>query len=137
VKIIIDTNLWISYLISERLKGLKDLCFDENISVFYCDEIIEEFIRISNKPRIRKRNVDDENVSFVLNLIRIACIKATFKDTAGYIVRDPKDAYLLALADAVNANFLLTGDNDLLVLESHNITRIISYSEFMNQYYEL
>jgi len=65
VKIIIDTNLWISYLISEKLSGLKDLCLDENISVFYCDELIEEFVRISNKPKIRKLNIDDEKISFV------------------------------------------------------------------------
>jgi len=135
VKIIIDTNLWISYLIGKKLSGLKDLCFDENVSVFYCDEFIEEFIRISNKPKIRKL-IDDKKVSFVLNLIRIACIKATFKTTDGYVVRDPKDAYLLALADATNANFLLTGDIDLLVLERHNITRIVSYSDFMKLYYE-
>ena len=136
MKIIIDTNLWISYLISEKLSGLKDLCLDENISVFYCDELIEEFVRISNKPKIRKLNIDDEKISFVLNLIRIACIKATFRSTDGYVVRDPKDAYLLALADAANVNFLLTGDTDLLVLEKHNITRIVSYSDFMKLHYK-
>jgi uncharacterized protein len=135
VKIIIDTNLWISYLISEKLRGLRDLCLDENVSIFYCDELIEEFVKISNKPRIRKFNVDDEKVSFVLNLIRIACVKSAFKSTDGYVVRDPKDAYLLALADATNANFLLTGDSDLLVLEKHNITQIVSYSNFMRLYY--
>ena len=136
VNIIIDTNLWISYLISERFKGLNALCFDENVSVFYCDELIEEFIRISNKPKIRKRNIDDNKVSFVLNLIRIACVKAAFKDADGYEIRDPNDKYLLALADATNANFLLTGDKDLLVLKKHNITQILSYSEFIKQYYE-
>jgi predicted nucleic acid-binding protein len=110
VKIAIDTNLWISYLIGKRVSGLKDICTDENISVFYCDEIIAEFIRMH-------------------------CIKATFKNFEGYTLRDPKDTYLLALTDAVNANFLLTGDKDLLVLEKHNITRIISYSDFMGMHY--
>jgi putative PIN family toxin of toxin-antitoxin system len=135
VNIIIDTNLWISYLISERFKGLNILCFDKNVSVFYCDELIEEFIRISNKPKIRKRNIDEHKISFVLNLIRIACVKAAFKDVDGYEIRDPKDKYLLALADATNANFILTGDKDLLVLKKHNITRIVSYSEFMKLHY--
>jgi len=104
--------------------------------VFYCDDLIEEFVRTSNKPKIRKLNIDDEKISFVLNLIRIACIKATLRSTDGYIVRDPKDAYLLALADAANVNFLLTGDSDLLVLEKHNITRIVSYSDFMKLHYK-
>jgi putative PIN family toxin of toxin-antitoxin system len=48
VKLVIDTNLWISYLISERLDDLEDLCLDRSISVIYCDELIEEIIRVAN-----------------------------------------------------------------------------------------
>ena len=39
--------------------------------------------------------------------------------------------------DVVNANFLLTGDKDLRALERHNITKIISYSEFMSIFDDL
>ena len=136
MKIIIDANLWISFLIGKRLQDMKSLCQNENISVFYCDEIIEEFIRVSNKPKIKKLGIDEHNISVVLEFIRTHCISATFRSIEGYIVRDPNDAYLLALADATNANFILTGDKDLLVLESHNITKIVSYSEFIELHYE-
>ncbi|MCL2100576.1 MAG: putative toxin-antitoxin system toxin component, PIN family [Fibromonadales bacterium] len=137
MKVIIDTNLWISYLISEKLNGLKHLCLDRYFSIFYCDEIIEEFVRVSNKPKIKKHGIEERHISAVVNLIRTHCIKAEIKNVSGYAVRDPKDIYLLVLADVVNADFLLTGDKDLLILKLHNQTKIISYSKFMVKYKSL
>lgn len=45
-------------------------------------------------------------------------------------IRDAKDLYLLSLAETVHADYILTGDKDLLVLEAHLLTRILTYSEF-------
>ncbi len=134
MKLVIDTNLWISYLISERLDDLENLCFDRSISIIYCDELIEEIIRIANAPKIRKRGVEEWNVSDLVELIKMNGIKTEIKNVSGYAIRDPKDAYLLALADIVKADFLLSGDSDLLVLKQYNKTKIISYSKFMSKY---
>jgi len=67
----------------------------------------------------------------VLEFIRQNCIKITYKSFSSYEVRDPDDAYLLALANATSADYLLSGDSDLLVLKRHNRTKIISYSKFI------
>jgi predicted nucleic acid-binding protein len=45
---------------------------------------------------------------------------------AGPIAPDPKDSYLLALAEASDAQFLVTGDQGLLSLTRHKSTRIIA-----------
>jgi uncharacterized protein len=45
--------------------------------------------------------------------------------------RDPKDNYLLALAKDGNADFLITGDRDLLVLERFDLTQIVTYQDFL------
>ena len=44
---------------------------------------------------------------------------------SGPIAPDPKDSYLLALAEASEAEFLVTGDKELLSLKQHKSTRII------------
>jgi predicted nucleic acid-binding protein len=44
--------------------------------------------------------------------------------------RDPKDDYLLALAIASDAHYLVTGDADLLDLKHINNTIIIRYTDF-------
>ena len=43
-----------------------------------------------------------------------------------------KDLYLLSLAKANDADFLLTGDSDLLDLGRYNQTEIVSFSKFMS-----
>jgi predicted nucleic acid-binding protein len=47
-------------------------------------------------------------------------------------IRDAKDLYLLSLAETIQADYILTGDKDLLVLESHSQTQILTYSEYSN-----
>lgn len=47
------------------------------------------------------------------------------------ICRDPKDNYLLALVKDAKADFLTTGDQDLLVLKSFEGTEIITYRDFL------
>ena len=47
------------------------------------------------------------------------------------ICRDEKDNFLLNLALDSKADYLLTGDKDLLILESIENTEIITFSEFI------
>ena len=44
--------------------------------------------------------------------------------------RDKKDNFLLALAKESNADFLITGDKDLLVLNQFEETKIITYTDY-------
>ena len=46
-------------------------------------------------------------------------------------LRDVNDLYLLALADTTKADYILTGDKDLLILQSYNQTKIVTYNEFV------
>lgn len=45
---------------------------------------------------------------------------------SGPIAPDPKDSYLPAMAEASQAEFLVTGDKELLALKRHKSTRIVS-----------
>jgi uncharacterized protein len=47
------------------------------------------------------------------------------------ICRDPKDNYLLALAKDAKANFLISGDKDLLVLKNFETTKIVTLNQFL------
>ena len=48
------------------------------------------------------------------------------------ICRDPKDDMLLACAKAAKADYLVSEDNDLLVIGQHHTTRIIKIAAFLN-----
>jgi uncharacterized protein len=49
---------------------------------------------------------------------------------SGVEAPDPKDSYLLALAEAGQAQYLVTGDKELLELGGHKATKIISPRDF-------
>ena len=45
-------------------------------------------------------------------------------------VRDPKDLYLLSLADTIGADYIVSGDADLTDLGQYNQTRILRLADF-------
>ena len=129
-RIIIDTNLWISLLIGKRLSELRSLCNSDIVDVYICDELNDEFIRIASREKVRKY-ADEERLIQTLELMKASCLWRSIKKiviSSG--LRDVNDLYLLVLADTVNADFILTGDKDLLTLQSHNQTQIVTYKEF-------
>jgi len=130
-KIIIDTNLWISLLIGKRLSEMRALCNNDAFSVYICEELITEFTRIASCKKI-KRYAPEERAKETVNLMKSSCIEVPIKSVVVLShLRDVNDLYLLALADTVKADYLLTGDKDLLTLQSHNQTEIVTYNEFV------
>jgi putative PIN family toxin of toxin-antitoxin system len=129
VKIIIDTNLWISFLIGKELKELKNLLIEETIQLVISEEIVEEIILVTQRPKLQKYftpNKVDELVRFLRTIGLFVNITSEV-----LFCRDPKDNYLLALAKDSDANFLVTGDQDLLVIAKFGNTEIVTYQEFL------
>jgi len=129
-RIIVDTNLWISLLIGKQLSELHRLCNSEVIDVFICNELIEEFIRIASLKKIRKYATDERLIQ-TLDLMKASCILSLVeKSVRSSGLRDVNDLYLLALAETIKADYILTGDKDLLSLQFHYQTKIVTYKEF-------
>jgi putative PIN family toxin of toxin-antitoxin system len=91
---------------------------------------MDEFIKVSSSAKIRKY-ATEQNIADVLKLMEISCIHTSIETMAISPIRDVKDLYLLSLADTVNADYIITGDNDLLILQTHNHTQIVTFADFM------
>jgi putative PIN family toxin of toxin-antitoxin system len=107
------------------------LCNDGNVQIYFCKELIYEFEDVSSRSKIRKY-ITEQDITDTLELINRYCIYEIIDiDTKVIsVLRDMKDLYLLSLADMVSADYIVTGDKDLLVLQKHNQTRIVTFSEF-------
>ncbi len=70
-----------------------------------------------------------EDIQKVLDVID-CCSKIVKVKSTVNLCRDPKDNFLLALAKDSNADYLITGDEDLLVIKNIYQTDILSYIEF-------
>ena len=129
MKIIIDTNLWISFLIGKKLSIMRSLFTNPAIEIYVCDELLNEFSDVSSRLKIRKYITDDD-VQETYRLMDMYCNYVSIGNNTISSVRDEKDLYLLSLAETIFADFILTGDKDLLSLQSHNQTKIVTYKEF-------
>lgn len=127
-KIIIDTNVWISFLIGKNLKGLQKHIYSSTIKIIICDEQIQELITVFNKPKLKKYFSKEQILEF-FDLLNEASINIKI-NTITHLCRDEKDNYLLSLAIDSEADFLITGDNDLLELVKLNNTVILKFTEF-------
>jgi putative PIN family toxin of toxin-antitoxin system len=132
IKLIIDSNIWISFLIGKSLNGLAVLLNDNKFKVITCDEQIGEMIEVFAKPKLQKYFSLDQKVDFLLLLeTKAEIVKCTTKLN---LCRDKKDNYLLNLAVDSKSDFLITGDNDLLVLKAIQSTQIINFKDFEIQF---
>lgn len=131
IRVILDTNLWISYLISKRLKKIDELFEKESIVLIFSQELLEEFIEVVSRPKFTryfsKQDVEDllEQFDYFGELIEVVSIVS--------VCRDEKDNFLLSLAKDGKADYLVTGDKDLLVLESFEGTKILTYANFEDE----
>ncbi len=127
-KIIVDTNVWISFLIGKNLKGLQKHIDSSDIKIIICDEQIQELIEVFNKPKLKKYFSKEQILEF-FELLNEASVNVKIS-TITNLCRDEKDNYLLSLAIDSDADFLLTGDNDLLELVKLNNTIILNFNDF-------
>lgn len=130
-RFILDTNLWISFLISRNFKETDDLIQSKKFVLVFSDELLEEFIEVVKRPKFKKLFTKNDIEGLLKTFDQYAdLIKVT---TELEVCRDEKDNFLLNLAVDGKADYLVTGDNDLLVLGKIGKTKILTYREFITQ----
>lgn len=127
-KIIVDTNIWISFLIGKNLKGLQNQIDSKFIKIIACAEQLHELSEVFKKQKIKKYFSKEQIVEFFELLDESSEMFVIHSSTN--ICRDSKDNYLISLANDSEADFLITGDMDLLEILKVGRTTILKYSDF-------
>jgi len=128
IKIIIDTNCWISFILSKYSGNFPDFFNDNRIKFYFSYLLLNEIHNTLEYGRSKKR-FNEENYRQFISFVdhSAAVIESTSVVNA---CRDPKDNFLLALAKDAGADYLITRDGDLLVLEKFENTVILTLSQF-------
>ncbi len=130
-RIVLDTNLWISYLISKKHSELDKLIESKKVVLIFSIELMEEFIEVVNRPKFKKY-FSKKDVELLLELFdQYAELIEVTSDLK--ICRDEKDNFLLNLSTDGKVDYLVTGDNDLLTLEKIDKTKIITFTELIKK----
>ena len=131
LRLIIDTNLWISFIISKSLYKIDFLILSGNATLLFSDDLVVEIEEVIAKPKLRKYFPVDALSEMLMafeSYIELVTVTSTVD-----VCRDPKDNFLLALAKDGSADYLLTGDLDLLVVQQYEKTEITTITKFLNK----
>jgi hypothetical protein len=127
-RVVIDTNIWVSFLIGKVLSNLESFVVNDNIEILLSNELLEEINDVLHRPKFQgyfTTEIIAELVSLMLGKFEVVEIKGTFD-----VCRDPKDNFLLDLCVSGKADYLVTGDADLLSLNPFRNTEIVDYNSF-------
>jgi putative PIN family toxin of toxin-antitoxin system len=130
-RIIIDTNLWISFLLTKNFSNLDKLFADQSITLLFSQELLDEFIEVARRPKFKKYF----SLTDLQDLLQQLSFRAEFivVTSTANICRDSKDNFLLSLAVDGNATHLITGDKDLLDLKSFGDTQILTITTYLSK----
>ena len=126
MKVVLDTNVIIASFASRGLcHALFELCLDRfkiAANPFLIEGVETNLVKKLKIPRATAKEITEFLKEIALN-IEIDAIPQE-------ICEDPDDAKVLALAEISNAEYLITGDKELLKIKEFGIAKILSPRQF-------
>jgi hypothetical protein len=132
VRLVIDTNVLISALLTGTSlpAHLITLWREGRFDLLTSADQLDELMRVTRYPRIRERLAPALAGRLINELRDLAIVVENLPQVT--VCADPYDNYLLAMAAAGAANFLVTGDKrDLLGLRLYEGARIVTVRNFL------
>ncbi|MBM4135464.1 MAG: putative toxin-antitoxin system toxin component, PIN family [Nitrospira sp.] len=132
-KVVLDTNILVSALLFKGdLAGIVDLWKRGRIIPVLSKETFAEFKAVLEYPKFsltrqEMQLIIEEEVLPYFEIVEII-------DKTKSICRDPDDDKFIACAVSASADFVVTGDKDLLDLGKYKSVRIINASMLLNMF---
>jgi len=139
IRAVLDANILVSALISPSGTPAQvlDLWREERFLPMMSERILAELERVLSQPRLRRGYglTAARTEELMKGLRRFALVTPGEAEVTG-VARDPDDDKLLACAVEGEADYLVTGDNDLLALGSYQGIPIITAAAFVRMFEE-
>jgi len=141
MRILLDANLFISYLLNPDRDSPVVRVIKAGVRGKYTlllpAALLEEFSRrVRSKPYLAVHSSPNDLEELKAILFPIAETIPEIKRPIPPVTRDPKDDYLLAYALVGQADYLISGDQDLLVLRQVAKCQILSPRVFADEILE-
>lgn len=107
---------------------VKDLFDTTQYTIITTQQLFDELIEVTNRDKIKKY-FPEKDVKELLILLKTISSKVQISPKH-FINRDPKDNFLLDLIDISKADYLITGDKDLIELNPFKTSKILTPSDF-------
>lgn len=136
-RIVIDPNILASVL----LGGITRTRFDwllqqlDRFEICYSEKLLDEIRHFPDVPYFQKKGISFNVIQEFIRLFQSFAIKIIVSSKVR-VGRDQNDYYLLSLARDSKANYLITGDPDLLELGKYGTTTILGFKEFVELFFK-
>lgn len=131
IRVVLDSNVYISALLGgTNARKVMELVLQQKIVNLISDEILEEVRGVLSRDKFRMTNL--QILEFCREIVEIS--QAVFPDRRlAHPCRDAGDAHILECAVHGKADFIVTGDLDLLVLKEFQGVKIIGMTDFLKK----
>ena len=127
LRVVIDTNVFVSAVLFDGIPlHVLDVAKVPTVELLMSRIVAEEILTL-----MRRFNVPDTTHDVVRYMVYTKAHMVAPRFISG-VSRDPKDDMLLALSFAGHADYLVTGDKDLLVLRTFGDTKIVTPKQFIS-----
>lgn len=110
--IILDTNIWISYLLSRRYDILTNIILSNKLDIVTCNNLINEISEVLQREKFR-RYINKKGVTEAIKIHLKLCRFVDVEMKTDFLT-DKKDNYLIDLYQTASATLLVTGDKQIL-----------------------
>jgi putative PIN family toxin of toxin-antitoxin system len=106
MKVVIDTNIWVSYLLGSLLQDLDEKILSKEIKVVVSEEMLKELSEVSSRPKF-KNIFTTKRIKELFSLLDSYAIVVSPSQKVN-ACRDEKDNFLLEVALEGKADYLIT-----------------------------
>lgn len=136
MRVLFDTNIFISYLLkSDKDKTITTIIesgFENKYKLLLPRDVLTELSKkFTEKKYLASHILKADAQEFIEVLATVAEEIPVITESVPEISRDKKDDYLLACAVIGEADYLVSGDADLQVLQEIQGVKIVSPVEFL------
>jgi putative PIN family toxin of toxin-antitoxin system len=128
-RIVLDTNIFISAIIkSGKPRKILKKGIGGNYSLVISGEILQEIIGVLRRPKFNMAEADVRKIMFgIIESSETISIRSKFK----VVKNDPDDDIVVNTAYDGNADYIVSGDSDLLKLKNFKGIRIVTVDEIL------
>jgi uncharacterized protein len=137
MRVLLDTNILVSHLLTPTHSGsiaaIMDSLARGDFMLLLPLELLDELEQVvARKPSLAQRIRPEQLARLREGLLAVGDVIPPIEQHIPAVTRDRKDDYLLAYAVVGAADYLVTGDEDLLVLKQVGRLRIVSPPAFVD-----
>ena len=136
MRVVVDMNVLISATIKPDSPLAQILVYIRNgrFDFLYFPEFLQEYTEVCSRPRLwEKYNLDRDELEATIQIMASRGILVHIV-TQVDVCRDPDDNVILSLALDGKADYIVSGDKDLLDLSSFREIPIIKPAEFLSMF---